>query len=71
MQKIIAFLNKHSLIINSLCIAFWLYIIYNNYETAKAENSFEERKAYFIVPTLFILLSIFNMYMAQKRKNKV
>jgi len=70
MQKIIAFLNRHSLILNSLCIVFWLYIIYNNYQTAKSENSFEERKSYFIIPIIFILLSIFNMYLVQKRKNK-
>jgi DNA integrity scanning protein DisA with diadenylate cyclase activity len=67
MQKIIAFLNKHSIIINSLSIAFWIYIIYSNYKTAKAENSFDERKGFFIIPVLFILLSVFNMYMAQKR----
>lgn len=70
MQKILAFLNKHNIIINSICIAFWLYIIYENYQTAKAENSMDERKSYFIVPALFILLSVFNMYMAQKRKNR-
>lgn len=70
MQKVIAFLNKHSLILNSLSILFWLYIIYNNYQTAISENSFEERKGYFIIPVIFIFLSIFNMYMAQKRKNQ-
>lgn len=71
MQKIIAFINKHNVILNSLSIVFWLYIIYNNYQTAKAENSFDERKGFFIIPIVFILLSFFNMYMAQKRKNKV
>jgi len=70
MQKILAFLNKHSLIINSVCIAFWLYIIYDNYQKSKAENSFDERKGFFIIPILFILLSAFNMYMAQRRKNR-
>jgi hypothetical protein len=68
MQKIIAYLNKHSLIVNSICIAFWLYIIYDNYRKAQLENSFDERKTLFIVPILFICLSVFNMYMAQKRK---
>lgn len=71
MQKIIAYLNKHSVIINSICIVFWLYIIYNNYQTAKLENSFEERRSFFIVPIIFILLSLFNMYMVQKRKKQV
>ncbi|MGV3697401.1 hypothetical protein [Flavobacterium sp.] len=68
MQKIVAYINKHSIVINSVCIAFWLWVIYENYQNAKTENSFEDRKYYFIVPVLFILLSIFNMYMAQKRK---
>ncbi len=68
MQKIVAYFNKHSIIINSCCIAFWLYIIYTTYQTARAENTLEERKVFFIVPVLFIFLSIFNMYMAQKRK---
>ena len=70
MQKVVAFLNKHSLILNSVSIAFWLYIIFDNYQTAMSENSFDERKGFFIVPILFIVLSIFNMYMAQKRKNQ-
>lgn len=70
MQKILNFLNKYSIIINSVCIAFWIYIIYENYLIAKIENSMDERKYYFIVPVLFILLSLFNMYMAEKRKRK-
>ena len=70
MQKILAFLNKNSILINSICIAFWIYIIYENYQTAKAENSFDERKGFFIIPVLFILLSIFNIYMVEKRKSR-
>ena len=70
MQKILAYLNKYSVIINSICIAFWVYIIYTNYQTSKLDNSFEERKSFFIVPIIFILLSLFNMYMVQKRKKQ-
>lgn len=71
MQKIIAYLNKYSIIINSICIAFWLFVIYSNYQTAKLGNSFEERKVFLIVPIIFIFLSLFNMYMVQKRKKQV
>jgi hypothetical protein len=68
MQKILAFLNKHSILINSICIAFWLYIIYENYKISSDENSTEDRNTLYIIPILFILLSIFNMYMSYKRK---
>ncbi|TDP57419.1 hypothetical protein [Flavobacterium dankookense] len=70
MQKILAILNKYSILINSICIVFWLYIIYENYKASQEGNSFDERKSYFIIPTLFILLSVFNMYMVEKRKRR-
>ena len=70
MQKIIAILNKYSILLNSVCIVFWLYIIYENYKASQVENSFDERKSYFIIPALFILLSVFNMYLVEKRKRR-
>jgi hypothetical protein len=70
MQKILAFLNKYALIFNSISIVFWLYIIYANYIQIAAENSSDERSKYYIVPILFILLSVFNMYMASKRRKQ-
>lgn len=68
MQKIIAFLNKHSILLNSIAIVFWLYIIVIDYLQLDAENSFEKRKNTFIVPTIFILVSLFNIFMAYRRK---
>lgn len=68
MRKFLAFLNKYALIFNSISIVFWLYIIYANYRQIAAENSGDERNKFYIVPILFILLSVFNIYMANKRK---
>jgi len=68
MQKILAFLNKYSFHLNLIIILFWLYIIYDNYKQIQQNDSFEERKFYFVVPVLFILLSVFNIYMANKRR---
>jgi hypothetical protein len=70
MQKILAFLNKYAFHLNLTIILFWLYIIYKNYQDIQQNDSFEERKFYFVVPVLFILLSVFNMYMANKRRKQ-
>ena len=70
MQKIVAFLNKYAFIFNSLSIVFWVYIIYTNYQQIQVDNSGDERTKYYIIPILFILLSIFNMYMANKRRKQ-
>lgn len=70
MQKILAFLNKYAFHLNLIIILFWLYIIYDNYQQIQQNDSFEERKFYFVVPVLFILLSVFNMYMANKRRKQ-
>lgn len=70
MQKILAFLNKYALLFNTISIVFWLYIIYANYRQIEAENSGDERNKFYIVPVLFILLSVFNMYMASKRRKQ-
>ncbi|WP_396146558.1 hypothetical protein [Flavobacterium sp.] len=70
MQKILAFLNKYAFHLNLIIILFWLYIIYENYQHIQQNDSFEERKFYFVVPVLFILLSVFNMYMANKRRKQ-
>ena len=70
MQKIIAFLNKHSIALNSVAIVFWLYIIVIDYLQLDAENSFEKKKNTFIIPTIFILVSVFNIYMAYRRKHQ-
>lgn len=70
MQKILAFLNKYAFHLNLTIILFWLFIIYDNYQQIQQNDSFEERKFYFVVPVLFILLSVFNMYMANKRRKQ-
>ncbi|WP_298121676.1 hypothetical protein [Flavobacterium sp.] len=70
MQKFLAFLNKYAFVFNSISIVFWLYIIYANYRQIEAENSGDERNKFYIVPILFILLSIFNIYMANKRRKQ-
>jgi len=70
MQKVLAFLNKYALVFNTISILFWLYIIYANYQQIEAENSGDERNKFYIVPILFILLSVFNIYMANKRKKQ-
>ena len=70
MQKVLAFLNKYALVFNLISIVFWLYIIYVNYVQIQIDNSFEERKNFFIIPIVFIVLSLFNIYLAEKRKKR-
>ncbi len=70
MKKILLFLNKYAVQFNLICIVFWLYIIYINYKEINIENSFDERKKFFIIPVLFICLSIFNIFMFFKRKKR-
>ncbi|MGC4041675.1 MAG: hypothetical protein QM710_13045 [Flavobacterium sp.] len=70
MQKIIGFLNRHSIIINSVSIVFWLYIIYSYYRASTATNSSEGNQYFYIIPVFFIVLSVFNMVMFLKRKDK-
>ncbi len=69
MNKIILFLKDKSLLINSICIAIWVFVLYENFETARIHNSFGEKKILFVIPIFFILLSSFNIYRGQKRKN--
>lgn len=61
MQKIVTFLNKYAFYLNMISIVFWSYMIYVNLKQIQENNSFEERKNYFIVPVLFIILSFFNI----------
>ncbi len=70
MQKIVTFLNKYAFYLNMISIVFWSYMIYVNLKQIQENNSFEERKNYFIVPVLFIILSFFNIYMARIRNKK-
>ena len=70
MQKVLAFLNKYALVFNLISIVFWLYIIYVNYVQIQIDNSFEERQNFFIIPIVFIVLSLFNIYLAEKRKKR-
>lgn len=70
MQKVLAYLNKYALVFNLISIVFWLYIIYANYQQIQLDNSFDERKNFFIIPIVFIVLSLFNIYLAEKRKKK-
>lgn len=69
MFKILAFLNKHSILINSVFIAFWLYVIFMNYVNS-IENGSEFPNKSFYIALLFLALSGFNIYMGIKRKNK-
>ena len=71
MQKVIAFLNKHSILLNSIAIIFWLYIIITSYLQIKVENGLEERKNTFIIPILFIVISSFNIYLSIRRKKRL
>jgi hypothetical protein len=68
MFKIITFLNKHSILINSVFIAFWVYIIFTNYQNTSENGTAFPNKSFYIA-LVFVLLSIFNIYMAVKRKN--
>lgn len=70
MQKIVTFLNKYAFYLNMISIVFWSYMIYVNFKQIQEDNSFDERKNYFIVPVLFIILSVFNIYMARIRNKK-
>ncbi|WP_333600519.1 hypothetical protein [Flavobacterium sp.] len=68
MQKIVAFLNKYAIPFNIASIAFWSYIIYTAYTDMAANDNFDKKKYFFILPAVFILLSCFNLYMAVRRK---
>jgi hypothetical protein len=70
MQKIIAFFTKYAISFNIASIAFWVYIIYTAYTDMVANDNFDKKKYFFILPTIFILLSCFNLYMAIKRKKR-
>jgi hypothetical protein len=66
MQKIVAFLHKFTIPFNILGIIFWSYLIITRYNSAVKNDNY----LYYIIPVFFILLSIFNLTMAFKRKER-
>lgn len=66
MQKFLLFLNKYAIPFNAFFIAFWLYMIYTNYVNNGPNG---EMKSY-IIPALFIVLCLFNIYAAINKKKK-
>ena len=63
MQKFLLFLNKYAIPFNAFFIVFWLYMIYTNYVNNVDMKSF-------IIPVLFIVLCLFNIYVAVNKKKK-
>jgi hypothetical protein len=64
MNSISAFFTKYSLHINIILLLFWLFILYDDY----ISGNFKLGKI--IIPILFIVMSLFNIYKALKSPNK-
>ncbi len=57
------FFNKYKLHIHVVFLFFWIYILYGSY----VNENFKSIKL--VLPILFIILSIFNIYKAIQEKN--
>ena len=62
MNSFLLFFVKYKKQINFVLLIFWLFIIYN----ALSNKGFTKQKI--IVPILFVILSLFNIYKATKSK---
>lgn len=70
MQKFTAFINKYGILFHSLSIIFWLWIISNGIQRMQTEELPLTKKIAFGGIVMFLFLSIFNLYMAIKRRKQ-
>jgi cell division protein FtsW (lipid II flippase) len=70
MQKFTAFINKYGIVFHSLSILFWLWIISNGILRMQTEALPLTKKIAFGGVVMFLFLSIFNLYMAIKRRKQ-
>lgn len=69
MNKVSEFLNKYKIAINLFVLAFWLVLLYTNYQEMKQENTLSEKKGFFVLGILFMIVAFFNLFRALKEKN--
>ncbi|MEK8180870.1 hypothetical protein WMW71_11015 [Flavobacterium buctense] len=70
MQKFTAFINKYGILFHSLSILFWLWIISNGIQRMQTEELPLTKKIAFGGIVMFLFLSVFNLYMAIKRRKQ-
>ena len=68
MTKFELFHKKYLVIINISCILFWSWLIYENVNKLSNEEISTWKKATFLMPIIFILISIFTIYKNLKEK---
>jgi len=72
MEKFIGFINKYGIVVHSLSILFWLWLISLNHEKMQLGNTNLPTKISFYFGIFLLLLSTFNLINAiRKFKNKV
>lgn len=69
MNKVSEFINKHKIAINLFVLVFWLVLLYTNYQEMKQENTLSEKKGFFVLGILFMIVAFFNLFRALKEKN--
>ena len=71
MNKFIAFINKYGIIVHTLSILFWLWVINMNYQKMQLGDSNLPTKISFYFGFFLLALSTFNLINAiRKFKNK-
>jgi hypothetical protein len=71
MQKIVAFINKYGIVVHSLSILFWLWLITLNYQKMQLGETNLPTKISYYFGFFLLALSTFNLINAiRKFRNK-